>query len=145
MQRKLALAMALLHRPGLLVLDEPTTGVDPVSRAELWRLISGEAAGGAAVVVATTYVDEAARGTSVLLLEAGRTIAHGTPEEIIDAVPGRIGVVRGPDRPPGRTWRRGRTWRVWAPDLRLPAGADAVRPTFDDAVMVAALARQAGG
>jgi ABC-2 type transport system ATP-binding protein len=60
MQRKLALAMALLHAPELLVLDEPTTGVDPVSRAELWRLISGAAAAGTAVVASTTYVNEAA-------------------------------------------------------------------------------------
>ncbi len=142
MQRKLALAMALLPDPRLLVLDEPTTGVDPVSRAELWRLISGEAARGAAVVVATTYVEEAHRGATVLLLDGGRIIAEGAPPDIIDAVPGAVGVLRGTRRPPGQTWRRGTAWHVWSPDGRLPDGAEPVRPSFDDAVMVAALAHQ---
>ena len=75
MQRKLAVGLALLHSPELLVLDEPTTGVDPVSRMELWRLIFGAAALGTAVAVATTYVNEAARAASVVLLEAGKVLA----------------------------------------------------------------------
>ena len=72
MRQKLAFALAMLHEPELLVLDEPTTGVDPVSRAELWQLIAGAAASGAAVVVSTTYLDEARRAAKVLLLEDGR-------------------------------------------------------------------------
>ncbi len=75
MRQKLAFALAMLHRPDLLVLDEPTTGVDPVSRADLWRLIAGAAAGGAAVVVSTTYLDEAERAANVILLEDGRAKA----------------------------------------------------------------------
>ena len=142
MQRKLALAMALLHRPTLLVLDEPTTGIDPVSRAELWRLISGEAAQGAAVVVATTYVDEASRGAVVLLMDRGRAIAVGSPADIIAAVPGRLGLVEGSDRPSGQSWRRGTDWRVWSPTGPLPDRAQPVRPSFEDAVMIAALAHQ---
>ncbi len=145
MQRKLAVAMALLHDPELLVLDEPTTGVDPVSRAELWRLISGAAARGTAVVAATTSVDEADRGSSVLLLDRGRVIASGSPADVVAAVPGAVGLVRGPVRPPGSSWRTGSSWRVWTPTDALPEGAERVTPTFADAVMVAALAGGGGG
>jgi ABC-2 type transport system ATP-binding protein len=142
MQRKLAVAMALLHQPELLALDEPTTGVDPVSRAELWRLIAGAAAQGTGVVVATTYVDEAHRGSAVLLMDEGRAIATGSPSDIIAAVPGSVGVVRGPDRPPGHSWRWGTSWRVWAPVGALPGNAEPVSPAFEDAVMIAALVNQ---
>lgn len=139
MRRKLAVAVALLHRPGLLVLDEPTTGVDPVSRAQLWRLISGEAASGTAVVVSTTYVNEAQRATSVILMERGRAVASGTPDDVIAAVPGAIGVVRSGAQPPGQSWRWGKTWRLWAPDGNLPQEAEARTPDFNDAVIVAEL------
>jgi ABC-type multidrug transport system ATPase subunit len=77
MRQKLAFALAMLHEPDLLVLDEPTTGVDPVSRAELWRLIAAAAAGGAAVLVSTTYLDEAGRAANVALLEDGRVRGDG--------------------------------------------------------------------
>jgi ABC-2 type transport system ATP-binding protein len=140
MQRKLAVGLALLHAPELLVLDEPTTGVDPVSRAELWRLISRAAAQGTAVAVATTYVNEAARAASVVLLEAGQVLASGAPDSILGSVPGTVGVVRGAAaRPTPLSWRRGADWRVWAPSGELPAGVEPVSPDFDDAVVVAEL------
>jgi ABC-2 type transport system ATP-binding protein len=142
MQRKLAVAMALLHAPGLLVLDEPTTGVDPVSRAELWRLISGAAADGTAVVVSTTYVNEAARAALVVLLEAGEVAASGSPAQILDGVPGALGVMDRAERPTELSWRRGATWRVWDPGGELPAGARPVRPDFEDAVVAATLASE---
>lgn len=82
MRQKLAVVLALLHRPDLLVLDEPTTGVDPVSRAELWRLIGHAASGGAGVLLATTYLDEAERASEVLVLHAGRPLLHGPPDEL---------------------------------------------------------------
>ena len=71
MRRKLGVIAAMLPEPELLVLDEPTTGVDPVSRADLWWLIARAAAGGAAVLMSTTYLDEAARAAHVLVLDAG--------------------------------------------------------------------------
>jgi ABC-2 type transport system ATP-binding protein len=145
MQRKLAVAMSLLHAPALLVLDEPTTGVDPVSRAELWRLISAAAADGTAVAVSTTYVNEAARAALVVLLEGGKTAASGTPAQILDGFPGRLGVLDGAERPAPLSWRRGVAWRVWAPDGALPAGARPATPDFEDAVVAAALAGQQSG
>jgi ABC-2 type transport system ATP-binding protein len=140
MQRKLAVGTALLHQPALLVLDEPTTGVDPVSRAELWRLISAAAAEGAAVIASTTYVDEARRASTLTLLDEGRSIATGSPDQVVAAVPGRLGVVRGGSQPPGLSWRWGRTWRVWAPSGVLPEGAEQQQPDLEDAVVIAALA-----
>jgi ABC-2 type transport system ATP-binding protein len=147
MQRKLSLGMALVHRPGLLVLDEPTTGVDPVSRMELWRLVSGAAADGAAVIVATTYVDEAERGTRAVLLDEGRVLAAGPATEIAAAVPGAVGRGRddGGEPPGGARWRRGTGWRVWSPSGDLPAGTEPVRPDLHDAAIVAALAAERHG
>ncbi len=88
MRQKLGVIATLLHRPDLLVLDEPTTGVDPVSRADLWWLIAHAASDGAAVLLATSYVDEAERAATVLALDAGRPLAVGTPPEIVAAMPG---------------------------------------------------------
>jgi ABC-2 type transport system ATP-binding protein len=144
MRRKLAVGMALLHSPEMLVLDEPTTGVDPVSRTELWRLISGAAARGTAVAVATTYVNEAARAASVVLLEAGKVLASGSPEAILRGVPGALGTARGTARPTPLSWRRGVGWRVWAPSGDLPADTARTDPDFEDAVVVAELAGEQG-
>lgn len=142
MRRKLAVGMALLHEPRLLIIDEPTTGVDPVSRSELWRLIAAAAADGAAVVASTTYVNEAARAGRVILLDAGKVLATGAPDAILRDIPGAVGTAPGPARPAGPSWRRGANWRVWAPDGGLPDGVTAAEPDFEDAVVVAALAAE---
>jgi ABC-2 type transport system ATP-binding protein len=152
MQRKLAVGMALLHSPALLALDEPTTGIDPVSRAELWRLITAAVAAGSAAVLTTTYVNEAARADQVLLLADGRTLASGSPAEILSAVPGVVGagaVAPGATSDVGATsaagmtsatWRRGAGWRAWVRgDGKLPEGYSAVEPDFEDAVVIAEL------
>jgi len=147
MRQKLALAMALLHEPDLLVLDEPTTGVDPVSRTELWRLLAQAAAAGAAVVLATVYLDEAARAAGVLVLDEGRTLLQGPPGELVARTPGTL--LDAPARPDGAaaqgwaSWRRGSRWRLWSPDRSAPgAGTEPVAPDLEDAVIVASLARR---
>jgi ABC-2 type transport system ATP-binding protein len=140
MRHKLALAMALLHEPELLVLDEPTTGVDPVSRAELWRLIAAAAAAGAAVVLATCYVDEAERAASVVVLSEGRPLLEGSPEEVVARMPGVV-VDSAVRLDPVTSWRRGARWRTWSADGTVPAGAARAEPDLEDAVIVAELAR----
>ena len=141
MRQKLALALAVIHRPELLVLDEPTTGVDPVSRAELWQLIAGLAADGTAIAMATTYVDEAERAASVLVLLRGRTLAAGTPEAIIAAVPGELYELGAGVAP--LAWRRGATWRVWSPGGGAQEGARLLDPDLEDALVMAQLASEA--
>jgi ABC-type multidrug transport system ATPase subunit len=140
MRQKLGVIGAMLHRPDLLVLDEPTTGVDPVSRADLWWLIARAAADGAAVVVATSYLDEAERAWDVLALDAGQVLASGTPEQIVASMPGALHT--SGERPAGEAgrlaWRREGRWRVWDPDGR----DSTTTPDLQDAVTVAALARE---
>lgn len=83
MYKKLAIACALLHRPRVLVLDEPTNGVDPTSRRELWALLYEFVNEGMGVLVATPYMDEAARCGRVTLLHAGRVLAAGEPGRLV--------------------------------------------------------------
>ena len=94
MRRKLGFCMAMVHQPALLVLDEPSTGIDPVSRIDLWRLISEAAAGGAAVVMSTTYLDEAERAAQLLVLDQGRVLLQGSYDEVRAGFVGTI--TRGP-------------------------------------------------
>jgi ABC-2 type transport system ATP-binding protein len=115
--------------------------VDPVSRAELWRLLAASAAAGAAVVVATTYLDEAERAASVLVLDRGRALLAGTPDEVLAATPGVV--VEGTDRPRGvPSWRRGARWRAWSPDGSVPAGTSPATLDLEDAVIVAQLGQE---
>jgi ABC-2 type transport system ATP-binding protein len=140
MRHKLALAMALLHRPELLVLDEPTTGIDPVSRAQLWQLIAGAAAAGAAVVLATCYVDEAERAATVVVLADGQVLLAGSPEQVAARTPGAV-VDSAARLDPVNSWLRGARWRTWSPDGAIPPGATPTEPDLEDAVVVAELAR----
>ena len=79
MKQKLALACTLVHEPPLLVLDEPTTGVDPVSRREFWKLLAEFLAQGLTIVLATPYLDEAERCGRVALMSEGRVLALDEP------------------------------------------------------------------
>lgn len=86
MKQKLSLCCALIHNPDLLILDEPTTGVDPLARAQFWSLIDGIRAGraGMSVMVATAYMDEAARFDWLVAMDDGRVLATGTPTELLE-------------------------------------------------------------
>lgn len=84
MQKKLALCCSLVHEPELLVLDEPTLGVDPLSRRELWRMLSEYHARGKTIVLATSFMDEAARADRVAMLSAGSILACAPPAEFGD-------------------------------------------------------------
>jgi ABC-2 type transport system ATP-binding protein len=113
MKQKLGLASALVTRPRVLLLDEPTTGVDPVTRQDFWQLViqiavpaktpslpgntgvdSGE--GGVSVLLTTPYMDEASRCHRVGFMRAGKIIAEGTPSSLRTGLEGRILEVRGP-------------------------------------------------
>ncbi|NNJ09463.1 ABC transporter ATP-binding protein [Chloroflexales bacterium ZM16-3] len=91
MKQKLALACALIHRPDVLMLDEPTTGVDPVSRREFWDILRDAVIqDGMTVLVSTPYMDEADRCHSVGFMRAGALMASGTPRELQALVPGVV-------------------------------------------------------
>jgi len=90
MKQKLALAATLISEPDLLFLDEPTTGVDPVSRREFWRIISGLHRQGITVFVATPYMDEADRCDEIAFMTQGRIILRDTPAGMKARVPGRV-------------------------------------------------------
>ncbi len=90
MKQKLALAVTLISEPELLFLDEPTTGVDPVSRREFWRILFDLNRQGMTVFVATPYMDEAARCTEIAFMSEGRIILRDTPEGMISRVPGNV-------------------------------------------------------
>jgi ABC-2 type transport system ATP-binding protein len=82
MKQKLALACTLIHTPDIIFLDEPTTGVDPVSRRDFWKILSSVLKSGISIVMATPYLDEAERATRVGLLNNGRLLLCDTPEKI---------------------------------------------------------------
>jgi ABC-2 type transport system ATP-binding protein len=111
-KQRLALAACILHRPHLLLLDEPTAGVDPKARREFWDQIHRLAADGLTVLVSTHYMDEAERCHSVAYIAYGRLLARGTVESVV--------------RDSGLT-----TWRVTAPDPAALVRALDGRPGID--------------
>jgi ABC-2 type transport system ATP-binding protein len=90
MKQKLGLSCALIHRPKILLLDEPTFGVDPISRRDLWLIVHEMVAEGVTVIVSTAYMDEAERFDRVALLNAGRLLALATPAEMQEELEGRV-------------------------------------------------------
>jgi ABC-2 type transport system ATP-binding protein len=98
MRQKLGLAVALVHRPSLLLLDEPTGGVDPVTRQSFWALLLSLLREGSAVVITTPYLDEAARCTRVGFMDRGQLFLEGPPSEITRRLEGRLLEVAGGPR-----------------------------------------------
>jgi ABC-2 type transport system ATP-binding protein len=90
MQKKLALACTLIHQPEILLLDEPTTGVDPVSRREFWNILTELHLGGTTIIVSTPYMDEADRCSRVGLMYAGKLVECDTPLNIRKKVEGEM-------------------------------------------------------
>lgn len=97
MKQKLALAATLIPQPRMIILDEPTLGVDPVSRRDFWRLLYELNAGGVTIVVSTPYMDEAERCTRVGLMFDGRAVALDTPDGLRNLMRGQVLMIETPD------------------------------------------------
>ena len=100
MKQKLGLACALIRSPRLLLLDEPSVGVDPISRRELWKMVYDLVDVGIGVVWSTAYLDEAERCARVILLNEGKILDDGPPGELTARVNGRSFLVQGAGRGP---------------------------------------------
>ncbi|MGH8304885.1 MAG: ABC transporter ATP-binding protein, partial [Steroidobacteraceae bacterium] len=124
MKQKLGLACALLGQPRLLLLDEPGVGVDPLSRRELWRMVSDLVTAGVTVLWSTAYLDEAERCAHIWLLDRGRLLYDGAPAQLSARVEGRV-------------FRR----RVAAGEARQTAEAELQRTAVLDAVIQGASVR----
>lgn len=129
MRRKLALVCALLHGPRILILDEPTTGVDPVSRREFWRLLYRLPAEGVTLVVSTPYLDEAERCHTLGFMARGQLLAVDSPEGLIARMPDDLVRIVTP--------KRAEAWRLLSrrPEVRwVDASGGALRVAFDGEV-----------
>jgi ABC-2 type transport system ATP-binding protein len=98
MKQKLALACTLIHTPELLVLDEPTTGVDPVSRRDFWRLLARLQRDGLTILLTTPYLDEAERCTRVALMDRGRLLVTAAPDALRASAGDAVEVIAHPHR-----------------------------------------------
>ncbi|MFA4946885.1 MAG: ABC transporter ATP-binding protein [Candidatus Krumholzibacteriia bacterium] len=131
MKQKLALACALIHTPKVLVLDEPTTGVDPMSRRDFWDMLERLRAQGVTIVVSTPYMNEASLCGHMVFIHKGTILASGTVGEIAGLFRGTVFAVEGPDL------------RAISARLRNAAEPELVR-ILGDAVQVLALGERRG-
>jgi ABC-2 type transport system ATP-binding protein len=99
MRKKLALCANLIHEPALLILDEPSLGVDPLSRRELWRMLEAAKRKGRSIVFATSYMEEADASDRVLMLRDGRPLALGAPADLRTRAKGRVFTFKTADAP----------------------------------------------
>ena len=94
MKQKLALCCALIHRPSVLFLDEPTTGVDAVSRKEFWEMLKGLKQQGITILVSTPYMDEAGLCDRIALIQSGKILSINTPDGVVDSFPKPLWAVK---------------------------------------------------
>lgn len=97
MKQKLALCCTLIHRPKVLFLDEPTTGVDAVSRKEFWEMLHRLREHGITILVSTPYMDEASQCDRIALMQKGRILSIDTPADLVRSYAGKLWAVRGRD------------------------------------------------
>jgi ABC-2 type transport system ATP-binding protein len=154
MKKKLALACALVHEPKLLILDEPSTGVDPVSRRELWVILAEVVQNGVTVVVSTPYMDEAERCHEISFLSGGKILATGTPNDLIGRLPFNILELKASPRKKMRQivdeTQGVIEWRPVGDSIRLAVPnngttqqiADSIRQRLDQEEMKVTLLRQ---
>lgn len=153
-QRRLMIARSIVHQPRVLFMDEPTTGLDPAARVDVWRLVAQLRAQGMAIVLTTHYMDEAERlSDSITVLARGKAVARGTPREILGEVLGEhVAVldVADVDEAALRTWSQARTgnpparvlneWQIALTAAQLAAFSESFgqtrftvrQPTLDD-------------
>jgi ABC-type multidrug transport system ATPase subunit len=99
MKQKLALSCALIHKPHVLFLDEPTTGVDPVSRKEFWEMLKKLRQEGITILVSTPYMDEATLCDRIGLIQEGKLLAVDTPQRVVDQYPEKLYRIRAERMP----------------------------------------------
>ena len=136
MKQKLQLVCALIHTPQVLLLDEPTNGVDPVSRRDFWRILHRLREERVAILVSTAYLDEAERCDRVGLIDKGRLLATGTPDEIKKLMTGRIFSVRSSHSrqlvDPLRREPMAKSVNLFGAAIHLVASADAATGTIEE-------------
>lgn len=128
MKQKLGVACALVHTPKILLLDEPTTGVDPVSRRDFWRILYGLREDGVTIVISTAYLDEAERCNRLTLMHSGRALYCDTPAALKKQMPGTLIAISSAD---GRAVRSAITGQPGVSQVLLVG--DGVHAVVDDA------------
>lgn len=128
MKQKLGVACALVHTPKILLLDEPTTGVDPVSRRDFWRILYGLREDGVTIVISTAYLDEAERCNRLILMHSGRALYCDTPAALKKHMPGTLIAISSAD---GRAVRSAITGQPGVSQVLLVG--DGVHAVVDDA------------
>ncbi len=127
MKQKLALSCALIHKPKLLVLDEPTTGVDAVSRSEFWSMLSKLRNHNITIIVSTPYMDEAMRCDRVALIQKGKILTVDTPDKIRDSFTRKLFRVSSRDK-----YKLINALRLYHSTLTAYPFGDSVHVTFED-------------